>query len=184
MKKLTIAAVIVCAAAISQAASVGWTNMGLAAYNGDKYQMFVIGQKGVADVATITALLDQGTSVDSYSIGGGNVANGFANVMAGPTSPQIDAQGTYTAFMVLFDAATPKAGESKYAVLENGLNGTGYTQTIGASTASITFAGGNAASMISASTWKSYGSSAAPEPTSAMLMLLGVAGLALKRKRA
>ena len=179
MKKLMIAAAIVCVAALSQAAQVGWSNMGLGGYNGDKYQMFVIGQNNVESVATITALLNAGTAVDSYAIGGGSILNGFANV-ASTASGVTLGEGTYTAFMVLFDSETPVKGESKYAVLEGGLNGTGYTQQVGASTASITFTGGNAASMITG--WNSYG--AAPEPTSGLLLLLGVAGLALKRRRA
>ena len=39
-------------------------------------------------------------------------------------------------------------------------------------------------SMCATSGWKTYGSSPVPEPTSGLLLLLGVAGLALKRKRA
>ncbi len=146
--------------------------------------MFVIGQNGVASVSTVTALLDAGNAVDSYALGGGNVASGAATKSVSGTSPVISEQGTYTAFMVLFDAATPVAGSTKYAVLEGGNQGTGYTQTIGPSTATITFIGGNAASMASAATWKTFGGSApVPEPTGAMLMLLGMAGLALKRRR-
>ena len=183
MKKVIIAAAVICAATFVNAASVGWSNMGLASYNGDKYLMFVTGQNGASSVSTITALLDAGTAVDSYAIGGGAVSGGTANKAFTASGVSLG-EGTYTAFMVLFDAATPVSGTTKYAVLEGGNNGTGYTQTVGASTASITFVGGNAASMVSAATWKTYGSSAAPEPTSAMLMLLGVAGLALKRKRA
>ena len=181
MKKIIIAATVICSAILVQAATVGWSNMGLASYNGDKYQMFVIGQKGVVSVATVTALLDAGTAVDAYSIGGGAIANGFANVASGSSGATISDQGTYTAFMVLFDAATPVSGTTKYAVLEGA---SGYVQTIGPSTATITFVGGNAASMVSAATWKTYGAGAAPEPTSGVLLLLGMAGLALKRKRA
>ena len=182
MKKLIIVAIIAFAGLFANAAQVGWTNANLASYNGDKYLMFVVGQNGATDVATITALLDEGKSVDAYSIGGGAVANGTASQSVGASSPVISATGTYTAFMVLFDAATPVSGSTKYAVLQGA---SGYTKTIGESTASITFLGGNAASMISATTWKTFGGSApVPEPTGAMLMLLGMAGLALKRKRA
>ena len=174
-----LAACAVALAAAAQAASVGWTNMGLAAYNGDKYQMFVIGQKGVTDVATITALLDAGTAVDSYAIGGSKVANGFASLTPSAQGPQLG-EGTYTAFMVLFDAADPVSGTTKYAVLQGA---SGYTQTVGPSSATVTFLGGNAASMITG--WNNFGpAEPVPEPTSAMLMLLGVAGIALKRKRA
>lgn len=179
-----IAAAIVCSSAFAQAATVGWTNMGLAGYNGDKYLMFVIGQKDVASVSTVTALLDQGKAVDSYAIGGGTIANGLASVAQNVSGVTVG-EGTYTAFMVLFDAATPASGTTKYAVLEGGNAGTGYTQTVGPTTASITFMGGNAASMVSAATWKTFGGSTpVPEPTSAMMVLLGMAGLALKRKRA
>ena len=185
MKKLIIAVMFASATAMSHAATVGWSNMGLADYNGDKYQMFVIGQKNVSSVATITALLDEGKSVDSYAIGGGTVNAGKATVASASSGFSIDETGSYTAFMVLFDAASPVSGTTKYAVLEGGNQGTGYTQTIAATTAAITFAGGNAASMISAGSWKTFGGSApVPEPTGAMLMLLGMAGLALKRKRA
>ena len=184
MKKLIMAAAIVCSVAIANAASVGWSNMGLASYNGDKYQMFVIGQNGVASVATVTALLDAGNSVDSYAFGGGTVAGGQATIGATTSGKTLDA-GTYTAFMVLFDAATPVAGTTKYAILEGGNGGTGYTQSISATAATATFIGGNAASMVSAATWKTFGGSTpVPEPTSVMMVLLGMAGLALKRKRA
>ena len=177
MKKIIIVATIICAAVFANAAQVGWTNGNLAAYNGDKYYMFVIGQNGATSIATITTLLDAGSAVDSYSIGGGTVSSGTANLAASATSPTLG-EGSYTAFMVLFDAATPTSGSSKYAVLQGAA---GYNQSVGAATATITFVGGNAGGMASAAEWKTYG---APEPTSGVLLLLGVAGLALKRHRA
>ena len=47
MKKLIIAAAIVCAATISQAAAVGWTCMNAADFKGGDYSFFVIGKNGI-----------------------------------------------------------------------------------------------------------------------------------------
>ena len=91
-------------------------------------------------------------------------------------------EGTYASFFVLFDATTPVAGESKYTVISGGAN---QSKGVGATTASVTFAAGNvAAAVANTANWKSFGSAGpvAPEPTSGLLLLLGMAGLALKRK--
>ena len=110
-------------------------------------------------------------------------ANGAATVAATTAGQPTLEPGTYETFFIVFDSATPAAGSSNYAVV-SGVST--LTKEIGASTATVTFMAGNAASTLNnASNWKSYGaSSAVPEPTSGLLMLLGMAGLALRRKRA
>ncbi len=181
MKKIMIAVAAVALACIANAASVGWSMAtGSATYANYAYDFFVIGQKGATTIATITALLDEGKSVDSYAFGTGVVGStGTAMTAAASSGATLDT-GTYTSFFVLFDSTAPAAGSSKYVVVEGAAN---LTKTIGASTASITFTSGNVSSTLSnASNWKSYG--AVPEPTSGLLLLLGVGGLALKRKRA
>lgn len=170
-------------AAVTNAASVGWTlaTGSGATYANDAYQFFVIGQNGADSIATITALLDAGSAVDSYAFGKGTVGGTGTGMIAATAAgqPSLDA-GTYESFFVLFDSTTPSAGDSKYVVVSGTPN---LTKTIAATTATITFASGNVSSTLSnASNWKSYG--AVPEPTSGLLMLLGVAGLALRRKRA
>ena len=119
MKKMIVAAAIVCIAALTQAATVAWSAAGMNNYAGDKYQMFIIGQKGVESMAMITSLLDSGTAVDSYAIGGGTVAaNGSAlNSNSGYTV----GEGTYSAFFVLFDSANPGDG-SKYVTISGAPN--------------------------------------------------------------
>lgn len=184
MKKLMILAVGAMLATVTNAAAVGWTlaTGSGTTYANDAYQFFVIGQKGTDSIATITALLDAGSSVDSYALGSGKIGSAGTGMTAANASGATLDAGDYTAFFVLFDSASPTAGESKYVVV----SGTStLSKSIAATTASVTFASGNVSSMLSnASNWKSYGSSSVPEPTSGLLMLLGVAGLALRRKRA
>ena len=112
MKKLMLAAAIVCVAAISQAASVGWNCAGLANYAGDAYKFFIIGQNEVSSVAQITALLDAGKGVSDYAFYEGNVAaNGSANVGATASGLTVPNGADYTAFFVIFDNAdASKAG--------------------------------------------------------------------------
>jgi len=183
MKKLMTFAACAMLAAVTHAAAVGWSLAGANNYAGDAYQFFVIGQNGVESIATITALLDAGTSVDSYVFGSGAVAaNGAANSPATAAgAPTLDA-GTYTSFFVVFDTTTPTAGSSNYAVVSGAAN---LTKTVGASTGTVSFTAGSQATFLNdASNWHSYGTAPVPEPTSGLLMLLGMAGLALRRKRA
>ena len=180
MKKLIMFAACAMLAAYAQAASVGWTLAGANAFAGDKYMFFVEGQNGATSIAMITALLEKGEDVSSYAFGSGNVAgNGTANVLAANSGKTLDA-GTYTSFYVVFDSATLTAKETKYAVVSGAAN---LTKEIGGSTASIAFAAANQATFLNNSAnWATYG--AIPEPTSGLLMLVGLGALALRRKRA
>ena len=182
MKKILVGLFAVATALSVNAASVGWNiATGSTTYANDAYLFFVTGQNGATSIATITALLDNGESAASYAFGSGAVAaNGTGIITAAASGKTLDA-GEYTSFFVLFDSATPTAGESKYIVISGTSN---LTKTVADSTAQVVFASGNVGTTLStASNWSSYGSSAVPEPTSGLLMLLGMAGLALKRKR-
>lgn len=179
MKKLMMMVAVSILAVAANAATVGWGAAGLTDYKSDAYSFFVIGQNGVTDIATVTALLDAGESFDSYAFGSGAVSTTGAINTTAASSGKTLGEGTYTSFFVLFDGDTPTAGSSNYAVISGQ---TGLTKSIGGSTATVTFTAANVSSYMSTATWKSYG--AVPEPTSGLLMLLGMAGLALKRKRA
>lgn len=180
MKKIILAVAIICATMYAGAASVGWSHAGLGNYAGDSYYVFVVGQNGVANIATVTALLDAGEDFSSYVFGNGKVAaNGFANVGVSSSGKTLDA-GTYTAFTIVFNSAAPTAGESQYLLISGQ---SGQTKTVGPTTGAVLFSAGNVASLANdAANWKDYGA-AVPEPTSAMLLVLGVAALALRRKQ-
>lgn len=181
MKKLVILAACGMLAAVTHAAAVGWNiAAGDTAYGGYAYQFYVIGQNGASSIATITSLLSDGTDTSSYVFGAGTLnASGVASVTSSASGKTLGS-GTYEAFAVIFDSATPTAGSSNYAVVSGAAN---LTKTIADSTAAVTFMTGSSKTILAdASNWKSYG--AVPEPTSGLLMLLGMAGLALRRKRA
>lgn len=172
-------------AAVSHAAAVGWSLAGATNYKGDAYQFFVIGQNGATSIATITALLDAGSDTSAYAFGSGTISAtaGNALVSAANSGKTLDSGATYSSFFVVFDTATLTAGTTKYAVVSEA---TGLTQSPSATAAQMTFVGGNQATFLNnTSNWKSFGtSSSVPEPTSGLLMLLGMAGLALRRKHA
>ena len=184
MKKLLVFAACVMLAAVTQAATVGWSLAGASNYANDAYQIFVIGQKGVSSIATITALLDAGSDTSSYAFGSGTINSaGAANVSATAAGqPTLDA-GTYTAFYVVFDSASPASGSANYAVVSGA---TGLTKTVAATAATVSFTGGNQSSILNnPDNWKSFGPSSGgvPEPTSGLLLLVGAGMLALRRKR-
>ena len=182
MKKILLIAASCAVATFAKAATVGWSHAGMTSFANDAYSVFVIGQNGVTDIKTVTDALDSGLDFSSYVFGSGTVAaNGFGNVTAAASGKTLG-EGTYTSFTVLFDSAEPTSGTSKYVVLSGGAQ---QVKSIGPTTTSITFAAGNVGSIVGdASNWKSFGSAgpAVPEPTSGLLLLLGMAGLALKRK--
>lgn len=179
MKKLITILAALCIAAITQAAAVGWNVAGgNAAYGNKAYSLFVIGQNGVQNIKQIQDILDAGTDFSSYVFGSGKTgATGVGLASATTTGKELGA-GTYTAFVAFFNSDTVTAGSSQYALF----SGVGtLTKTIGATTASTTFATGSMATFLDkSSNWHSYG--AAPEPACAMLFVLGAAGLALRRR--
>ena len=191
MKKLMIAAAIVCAAAFAQAASLDWSlstkntikyltdgdgnaSASIVCYlmdtAGSDYETFVSDlAKGDVNASTITgysSYLQQGTTGTS----GAKLGKLDPGPKATVTTPGKD----YTCVFVAFGKDT--LGKDVY-YLSGEQTGTSYD-------GSEEYPTGTTAkwSSYSADNWKSV--SSVPEPTSAMLLLLGVAGLALKRKRA
>lgn len=170
MKKLMTFAVALCAAVVTNAASVVWQVSGSTAT--ENYQVFLVGAvsdswKSVADLASDAAAY--GTAGTS-----GTIAKSGRVFAAGPYSASID--------------SISKTSADVYFVIVSGADATGYNYVKvdlsgyayeGAESASGTYL--TTADTLLAGTSGTFG--AVPEPTSGLLLLLGGAGLALRRKR-
>jgi hypothetical protein len=177
MKKLMIAAAIVCAAVISQAAALQWQTWGWSGdsdpdsgtwFDGGQAYLVMItdaAKFAVADDLTVTG----GSIVDSMAFTEGSAYGSWND-----TGSLVDGQ-TYQFAMILTDSGTgitvPTTG--LYGIDDN--EGALYSVTWNAAT------GGG----LEPTHEGIYVSTAVvPEPTSGLLLLLGMAGLALRRKQA
>lgn len=174
MKKLMTLAAAVMLASITHAAAVGWSIAGASAYAGGAYGIFVVGMNGVTDVNQIVALVTAGTAVDSYAFGDGTVAGtGLATVTAASSGKSITYSGSgtdvYEAFAILWTADNSAASYTDIKSINMANDST-----------SKTFAFGNQSTSLANNRFELAN---VPEPTSGLLLLLGVAGLALRRKQ-
>jgi len=184
MKRIIIAVAIVCAAVFAQAASVSWTSGAL--YNDT-------GAKVGASATMYVYLLDQKTYdglTDVWGTYGTDVlAGGTTAANAGGT-----ATGKYThKASVVAPNGTATANTTYYAAMIVTI-GSGADMKYYAEKASVTTGDDGNGSFTTFGDGKINGATTAmtawtpavstPEPTSGLLFLLGMAGLALKRKRA
>lgn len=184
MKKLIIASVAVALATVTSAANLNWGAFGALNDGGSDEDWYSGGQAylvyvtdadnfAVANDLTITG----GTVVQSQDIDGGYVSGAIDGSKIGGGL----ANGETYKFAVLFTtdgaAGTTMPTTGLYGVNDN--EGSFYSVTWNKDTG-----GGFQNDGIYAAVTSAVGGAPVPEPTSGLLLLLGMAGLALKRKRA
>ena len=194
MKKLMMAVAVCCAAVAVQAATVKWdsaTMYTVASADGG-YSTTKI--SGSAYTATFFALTEAqyNTYLASYNTDGNmkavydafNGADGGTAMTLGrggnfTTSTTASVGDTVYGAVLFTSKATFEGTEKDFYIANIGSGTVGSDAGITISNLGSVFLGADPASGTSTGGW-----TAVPEPTSGLLMLLGMAGLALKRKRA
>ena len=199
MKKLMIAVAIVCAAAFSQAATVSWNIDGLkdssgSALNGGYAYVFTNKGDNKVDQATLIAALSAATDAASFTTAlgssyitplSGAVSSG--SLSAGPMDVSASGLKENTSgtklFAVVLDTATITDSSNWYVSDYSNIAKTLTDASVGSTEFAITDVGS-----ATASNWHAIKTSSdptpggVPEPTTGLLVLLGVAGLALRRR--
>lgn len=192
MKKLIIATAAVCVAAITQAATVSWSVGSLQNTKGESLSgyLYTFTNKGTnaKTIDAITALLSATTDAESFN--SAIASSGYLANLSGAVSDgsfvvsKTDQAGagiaektTATSLFAVVVDSNPVTDASYWYItaLSTGKK-TAADSTTSDTSWSIIDSGSH-----TASNWTAV---AAPEPTSGLLLLLGVAGLVLRRRRA
>ena len=177
-----IAAAIVCAAAMSQAAALAWGTYGWAGDANPDLGDWITGGKAylvmVTDAATFAV-------ADDLSVTGGSIvdsmafADGTANGTWNDTSDLVAGQ-TYQFAMILTTAGSDKV-DDKIVIPTSGMYGLDDNDS---ALYEVTWNASTGGDITPVHDGVFMDTAVAPEPTSGLLLLLGVAGLALRRRRA
>lgn len=170
MKKLIIAAAIACAAAVSQASTVNWGltgNVDATTYASATAYLVCVDDLARPSLTAETASAwykDNGSTLASKAFRSASVTDGA--VYESEAINEAIGRKNYWLVIVAGD-------EKNFAVSTT-------TKALNITTAALNVT----ASWTASTQMTSFAASSVPEPTSGLLLLLGVAGLALKRKRA
>ena len=177
MKKLMVLLTAVCAIGISQAAFVNWAiDMGKA--NGGKQYYVFAGSKASDVLAELAAL----TSESSTKLDGWALATGSLNTKAGKASGNgLDVGSETSLYMVVLDGAL--AADATYTAGTQDISGMLYTPPSSAPGQSIADSSTFTQSGTIVAGGGGGGGGDIPEPTSGLLLLVGGAMLALRRKQ-
>ena len=192
MKKIVFALGAILAAGVMQAATVSWGMTQVYGYGTDgsatsQRATGYIAYLMVGDGSGMTALAgSEVADIKSY-VAANNTYGGSATTSAG--SVTVDAYGDYAAtaemsvYAVVFDAATIDDASHFYVTAAAGL------QIPDSGNGAVAF-GKQKTGTTNTSNWYAVGSSSGgdtpsgvPEPTSGLLMLVGLGALALRRRR-
>jgi len=184
MKKLMIALAIVAMAAITQAASFDWKT----GATGKLYEAgtttllasgtaYIFAADATTQQAVLTAFLDDKTWTTG-SLNSKSVASGAIKATNGEAFNYGTGGNTYNFYVALVDGDSIFISDTVSATAAD----------VGFETASFNLKNASQAAAFESSTFSAGGwytaSAPVPEPTSGLLMLIGMAGLALRRRRA
>ena len=189
MKKLMIALAAVAVAAVAQAARVDWSVSANSWFLSDGTTKAAIGTSvyliNAASWSTIEAAIQGGatsfTTSDTGILAVGSTANAKGLVSSSTASSSSLAAGTtYDFAYLVFD--TRDTSDVKYFA-STSIARAAYdpTDATYSEATTVQFTASQYSNTGLSGGWQS---AAVPEPTSGLLMLLGMAGLALRRKRA
>ena len=184
MKKLIIAAAVVCTAVFAHAAAANWKASASGMYDGtgktadaNLYSgSAYVFDAGVTSQAALFAIIEAGTAIGSSTAGYVATATFEDGAFGGLNfSNGEQGGGSYTYYFVVVDDDKAYFSNEKSA----NANTTATARNVGFSAQSGSSSLPAGTGFQGAGAW-----SAVPEPTSGLLMLLGMAGLALRRRRA
>ena len=179
MKKLMFILAAAVATATVQAASVSWTCTNVKdgdgnAINGIAY--FVnAATLSQSDAAAFTKASDWTTALDGMYSYTPSTAGKYTSAAVDNATLGLSDATASSAYLVIFDTATITDASHYYMTEVKSFDTYGGTET-----ASVKWGSQSTASQ-AAGAWTSV---SVPEPTSGLLMLLGMVGLALRRRRA